>query len=164
MLRFPRQTSSECGSDDILTMAHSILDEVINILVSMLVFTRAIIQVLCLTGKIKGILKVIQQNPAPGAINSPLLTVVLVADEIKAKGDQDACKLACHWLLGEEVLYVDGYTVDAMTKGIISQLDNSGTIYSLDILDTLDSNGVRRVKGLLERQMLEEAGYGKFGK
>lgn len=86
-----------------------------------------------------------------------------MAEEIKPKTEQEASKLTCHWLPAQDILNLDNSGIDLLAKGIVSQIDNNSQIYSLDILDTMDSNGVRKIKGNLERQMLEEAGYGQSG-
>ena len=53
--------------------------------------------------------------------------------------------------------------MDQYSQGLISQLESNATIYPLEFLETVESNGVRRIRGILEKQMLEEAGYGQYG-
>lgn len=110
----------------------------------------------------KGLLKVIQRNPTPGAVNAPTLSIVLVADEIKGKTDLSASHLVHHWISGPEIRE-EGIDVDHFCQGIISQLEANATIYPLELVESMDVYGIRRVKGNLEKQMLEEASYGEYG-
>lgn len=107
-------------------------------------------------------MKVIQRNPTPGAINAPTLSIVLVADEIKGKTELSASHLIHHWLSGSEIRK-EGSDVDHLCQGIISQLETNATVYPLELVESMDVYGIRRIKGNLEKQMLEEASYGEYG-
>lgn len=96
-----------------------------------------------------------------------MFSVVLVADEIKGKSDQalPSSSLSVprmYWYSGPEVR-CKSIVVDQYSQGLISQLESNATIYPLEFLETVESNGVRRIRGILEKQMLEEAGYGQYG-
>ena len=53
--------------------------------------------------------------------------------------------------------------VDQLSLGLITHLEAGVSPQPLEILETLDSNGVRKITGTLERQMLDEANYGMQG-
>ena len=107
-------------------------------------------------------MKVIQRNPSPGAVTAPTISIVLVADEIKGKTELSASRLVHHWLSGPEIRE-EGNDVDHLCQGIISQLEANATIYPIELIESVDKYGIRRIKGNLEKQMLEEASYGEYG-
>ena len=108
------------------------------------------------SGKPKGILKLTQYSAAP-----PVLSIVVVADEVKPRYDQ-ATPMQFFWLSGPEIQR-ENIIVDQYSQGLVSQLENNGPVHPMELLETIESNGLRRIHGVLEKQMLEEAGYGRYG-
>ena len=90
------------------------------------------------------------------------MSIVLVADEIKGKTELSASRLIHLWLSGPEIRE-EGNDVDHLCQGIISQLEANATIYPIELIESVDKYGIRRIKGNLEKQMLEEASYGEYG-
>jgi diadenosine tetraphosphatase ApaH/serine/threonine PP2A family protein phosphatase len=95
--------------------------------------------------KLKGVLKVIHQ------MSPPLVTVVLVAEAIRSDT-----------AIGQWIGTNDNVIIDNNSKGFMSQLDSNCTIHPLSIIDTMDKYGVRKIRGLQERQMIEESFYGEY--
>lgn len=119
-------------------------------------------QMLCVTAKFKGILKIIHNLPPPGSIASSSMCIVIVAEELKAKSDLGTPKVTTTWLTKDEIYQLND-SVDRVCLGLISHLEAGVNPLPLELVDTLDANGVRRISGSLERQMLEEANYGQQG-
>ncbi|XP_003384155.1 PREDICTED: uncharacterized protein LOC100639057 isoform X2 [Amphimedon queenslandica] len=107
------------------------------------------------SGKPKGILKLTQYTAVP-----PVLTIVVVADEVKPRYDQ-ATPIQFFWLSGPEIQR-ENIIVDQYSLGLVSQLENNAPVHSMELLETVEGNGLRRIHGILEKQMLEEAGYGQY--
>ena len=119
-------------------------------------------QILCISAKLKGILKIVHNLPPPGSIAASSICVVIVAEELKSKSDLGVPKVSLHWLTKEEIYQLtDG--IDRMSLGFISHLEAGVNPLPLELIETLDANGVRRITGSLERQMLDEANYGQQG-
>lgn len=91
----------------------------------------------------------------------PVLSIVVVADEVKPRFDQ-ATPIQFFWLSGPEIQR-ENIIVDQYSLGLVSQLENNAPVHSMELLETIESNGLRRIHGVLEKQMLEEAGYGRYG-
>ena len=108
-------------------------------------------------------MKISHRLPPPSSILSPSLIAIIVAEEVKSKTDLGAPRVTPHWLTAADVQSL-GNGVDHLSKGVISHIEAGVTIHPLELIETIDANGIRRISGSLERQMLEESNYGQFGK
>ena len=167
LYHFPTQSTFPSQSqNDVKVTAQLMMDEVgytyqhvIN-QISMLWFCH---QVLCISAKLKGILKIVHRLPPPGSIAASSICVVIVAEELKSKTDLDSPKVNSCWLTKDEI-YQHSNDMDKVSLGLISHLEAGVTPLPLELMETLDANGVRRISGSLDRQMLDEANYGQYGK
>ena len=126
------------------------------------------LQVVCVNAKLRSILRVVQQTAAPGATSGGKLFVVLLAEEgSKAKlVSLSAPQVTCQWLSSAELKQQKG-SVNLLALTIISHFEAKCQNFPLELLETLDSSGMRRPRRQssvsLDRQMLEEAGYKQQG-
>lgn len=118
---------------------------------------------LCITAKLKGILKVIHRLPPPGGISSSSICIAIVAEELKSKSEMAAPQIPYRWLTRDEMSQISE-EIDSISLGLISHLEAGVTPLPLELIETLDTIGVRKISGTLERQMLDEANYGQSGK
>ena len=88
--------------------------------------------------------------------------IAVVAEEFKSKSDLAPPKLSSRWLTKDEIDQLSD-TIDNISLGLISHLEAGVNPLPLDLMETLDASGVRRISSNLERQMLEEANYGQQG-
>lgn len=145
LLNFPcKLVDSSQAQNDIISTAQTFLDEV-----------------LCVSTKLKGVLKISHRLPPPNSILLPSLIAIIVAEEVKSKTDLGAPRVTPHWLTAADVQSL-GNGVDHLSNGVISHIEAGVTIHPLELIETICANGVRRISGSLERQMLEESNYGQF--
>lgn len=121
-----------------------------------------------MNAKLRAVLRVVQQSVPAGDTSGGKLVVVLLAEE-GSKGRPvplAAPQLTCRWLTSAEIKQRKS-TVDFLALTIISHVEANCQNFPIELLETLDSSGMRRPRRQssvsLDSQMYEEAGYKQQG-
>lgn len=104
----------------------------------------------------------IHRLPPPGSISSSSICIAIVAEELKSKSEMGTPQIPYRWLTRDEMSQITE-EIDSISLGLISHLEAGVSPLPLELIETLDTSGVRKISGTLERQMLEEANYGQSG-